>query len=882
MRFAAVVLLALRGLAQDPAQLIEQGRPADAERALAAALRGHPDDVRNLVLMGITLDQQKRYADAEPYYKRALALAPREPAVLNNAGNHWLAMGQTAAAREAFAEVVAAEPRHANANLQLARIAVEERHGPDALRCLDRLPAGMRADPGVALLRARALDGAGRRQEAAEVLAKLGSDSSAGAPLNFSIGMLWAEWKRYEDAEQAFTRALAAEPANPDILYNLGLAAIGARHYDRAREVLGAVLRQNPEDVDSLYAIARSYAEAGNNEMALLPLIDARRIAPQRADVLEFIGYVSSALGYYGDAAAAFSECLKVRPDNDNVRRERGLALAQANRLNEGLADLKWYVGKHPKDPVGLFELALAESVRDQDQALETLNRALALKPDYLRAVYSRGALYLRLDRTADAIQDLKRVLEREPDNARALDQLGKAYLQMDTPEYNELAVRTLARAAELAPNDGKVLVHYGQALRDVGRMDEARAVLAKFRNIPEEVRRIPFGGMLDFLSLPRDQQRERYFQGLRKSAAINPDRPDLQIRLGNELLARRRFDEAIGAYRRAAAGGDPDRLAQIARTLLAAGRYAAAREFLEQLVAARPDAQARLDLAIATSYAVSPRAALEELEKMPAPDRDGDYFLLRAQILDRLGRFEDAVAALNQAFRAAPTRADLYFEASQFLLKHQRYAETIDLLEKANRVAPDAPELRLAHAIALELSRRSEAALKELAAIQERWPEWDKTYLTHGIILNVHRRPAQAREALETAIALGANTAEAYYFLALSIGESTPDDRAGARQALARALALNREDPYIRALAGKLAYADGDYKSALEHLQEAVRIFPNFFQAHYNMANVYRAMGDEERALVQMKEVRRLRQGRTPEELEMETPPLSEALVGR
>lgn len=830
--------------------------------------------------MGISLDQQKRYKEAEPYFKRAVAAAPREPAVLNNAGNHWLAMGQQAAAKKAFAGVVAVDPSHVNANLQLARIAVEERRGPDALGHLGRLPPEMRSDPGVALLQARALDQAGRRQEAAATLEKLAA-GAGGAALNFSIGMLWAEWKSYDNAEQAFTRALAAEPANRDILYNLGLAAIGAHHYDRAREVLGAVLRQNPEDIDALYATARSYAEAGNNEMALLPLIDARRIAPKRADVLEFIGYVSNALGYFGDAATAFSECLQVSPGNENARRERGVALARANRLDEGLADLKWYAGKHPKDPTGLFELALAESVRDTDQALKRLNEALAIKSDFMRALYARGALYLRLDRPEDAIRDLKRVLESEPDNARALDQLGKAYLQMDTPEYNQMAADTLARAVELAPNDSKILVHYGQALRDVGRLDESRAVLARFRNIPEEVRRVPYGGVLEFLSLPQDQQRERYFQGLQKSIGINPERSDLQIRLGNELLARKRFDEAISAYRRAAAGGDPDRLSQIAQALLERGQYAAAREFLLKLVASRPDRTARLDLAIATFRAVSPAAGLEELEKIPMPDRDGDYFLLRAQILDRLGRFDDAVAALNQSFRAEPKRADLYFEASQFLLKHRRYQETIELMEKASRVA-DAPELRLAHAIALELSRQGDAALKELTAIQKRWPEWEKVYLTRGIILNVHRRPADAREALETAIALGANTPEGFYFLALSISESAPEDRAGVREALARALALNREDPYIRAFAGKLAYADGDYKTALEHLQEAVRIFPNYFQAHYNLANVYRAMGDEEHALAEMKQVRRLRQGHTKEELELETPPLGEALVSR
>lgn len=61
--------------------------------------------------------------------------------------------------------------------------------------------------------------------------------------------------------------------------------------------------------------------------------------------------------------------------------------------------------------------------------------------------------------------------------------------------------------------------------------------------------------------------------------------------------------------------------------------------------------------------------------------------------------------------------------------------------------------------------------------------------------------------------------------------------------------------------------------------LREAVRLLPDYFQAHHNLANVYRETGEEEKALAEMKEVRRIREGRSQEELEMETPPLGDVL---
>ncbi|HEX8985174.1 MAG TPA: tetratricopeptide repeat protein, partial [Bryobacteraceae bacterium] len=758
--------------------------------------------------------------------------------------------------------------------LQLAQIAVDRKQGAEAVTYLDRLPAAEQARTAVQLLRARALYWAGQRDAAANLLRQAEAKDSGDAAESFSAGMAYAEWKQYDKAEAAFTRALNADPANRDVLYNLGLAAIGAGHMERAREALQSVLLQKPDDVEALYAVARSYAEVGNNAMALLPLIEARRIAPHRPDVLEFIGHVSDALGYYGDAVIAYEEYLKIHPENDVVRRERAFNLVRSNRLQEGIGDLESYAKKHPRDPAGFFELALAVSVREPEQALGQLNQALALKPDYTAALYSRGSIRLQLNEPAEAVKDLQRVLDREPDNVRALDRIGQCYIYL---ERWDDATKVLGRAAQLAPRDGKVLTHYSQALRGSKRFDEAKAALESFRQIPPEMRRLPFGGMLDFLSLPAEQQRERYFEGLQRSSVINPGNAEVQFRLGNELLARGKTSEALAAHRKALAL-DSKYAAQIGKNYLVVEQWAYAREFLQAAAGADPSADTRLDLAIAAFHETSPEAGMAEIEKIPPAERKGDYYLVRAQMLDALGKFEEAVAALNDGFRAAPTRAELYPQAANFLLKRRHNREAVELLDQATRLLPDSPELRLAHAVALELSRRTEQALKELAAIQTRWPEWNRSYLIQGIILDINHKPAEARQALETAIALGSETAETYYFLALTITETAPEDTAGAEKAIARALALNQNDPYIRGLAGKLAYTRGQAKLALGHLQEATRLFPNYTQAHYNLAMVYRSLGEEDKALAELKEVRRIR-AEDPRP-ETETPPLTDLLV--
>src|SRR5215831_14715796 len=72
-------------------EAFRQGKLAEAEQTLRSVLRSHPKEVRALGLLGVVLDSQNRYQEAERSYTRALELAPNSAALWNNLGNHYLA-----------------------------------------------------------------------------------------------------------------------------------------------------------------------------------------------------------------------------------------------------------------------------------------------------------------------------------------------------------------------------------------------------------------------------------------------------------------------------------------------------------------------------------------------------------------------------------------------------------------------------------------------------------------------------------------------------------------------------------------------------------------------------------------------------------------------
>jgi predicted Zn-dependent protease len=129
-------------------------------------------------------------------------------------------------------------------------------------------------------------------------------------------------------------------------------------------------------------------------------------------------------------------------------------------------------------------------------------------------------------------------------------------------------------------------------------------------------------------------------------------------------------------------------------------------------------------------------------------------------------------------------------------------------------------------------------------------------------MILHTHQRYEEARHALETAVELGARSPETYFYLADSELHSGPARKDAAEAAVRQALNLSPADPWIQSLAGRIAFARGDYPLAVERQRAAVRQRPHFIEAHQQLAQAYGALGRKQEAASELAQVRTIRQG--------------------
>jgi tetratricopeptide (TPR) repeat protein len=669
-RFATFVVLASVSICAgstdplgDAIAAMQHGDFTSAEQILHDLLRAHPADAPALEVLGVVLDQEKKYDEADRVYHRALGLG-RSSGLLNNYGNHLLATGKVKEARRAFLGVLALDPSHINAEIQLAHIALQQKAPAEAIAYIDRLPADMRDRPDIALLTMEADYELGKNGPADALLQRL--SATGGPDQNLSLGRALAAAGRYDKAEGFLAQRVEAQPDNFEALYDLGLAASHAGHNERAREVLQKAAQEQPDNANVLYDLAAVDVALHDRETALALLARAKHLAPNRPETESLLARIAGDLGYFADAVQAWSDYLKLVPGDETARRERAFAeTATGENMQAALADLRAFVLKYPKDAVGWYELGTSESPTAPGEALKDIDRALAIQPSLVPAHVTRGLLLYRQGKPDAALPDFEFSARHQPANATALDRLGETYLALGRSTE---AVRTLQQAAQVDPQNASVLFHLGRALSKAGDEREAAAVFARYRDLGAAKTSLPHpAGLVDFLGLSPEEQQARYRAGVERTVRSNPDNADAQVQYLGLLLQDGKFEEAETVCKKLATL-KPD-ASVVAKQAVLLMEYQQVPEALELLNQASVTARDDPEIAALRAIAVNLNGGNSEAQFKNIENRWPKWnlgWLAHALVCEANGQVEEAQRDLKTA-RLLGTRSQLadYLAAS-------------------------------------------------------------------------------------------------------------------------------------------------------------------------------------------------------------------------
>ena len=278
-----------------------------------------------------------------------------------------------------------------------------------------------------------------------EVQAVLAASPQDYRALNL-LGIIRAQQHRSEEAESIFRQVVTIAPDYAGVHVSLGLLYMETNRKEQAIDELELALKFEPGRQDAakpllglLQEQAKLALREGSFEKSLSILIRARKIAPNNPELNYEFGMVALRMSLFEDARAAFEQVANAEPANANAI--YGLARAQMGlaRIPVARELLEKYVQLRPTDPTGHFGLGLVlHMLAMPDEARKQFERSIELQPEQTEAYVQMGFMDLEANELDRAAGQFGATLRRAPQNVGAL--LGMGRIQFQRKEYSKAA----------------------------------------------------------------------------------------------------------------------------------------------------------------------------------------------------------------------------------------------------------------------------------------------------------------------------------------------------------------------------------------------------------------------------------------------------------
>jgi len=342
----------------------------------------------------------------------------------------------------------------------------------------------------------------------------------------------------------------------------------------------------------------------------------------------------------YDDAAAAYRELLKSRPDEPGLLANLGMAMAMGGHENEAVAPLERALALNPKlTNARMFLGSSYLAIGEPQKAVTALKQALVAQPSSIENRRMLAEAYAAAERPADALAELRKITQLAPRAPAGWYALGHS--------YNAVAQDAMATFNDRAEDLPWRQLLLADALADDGRFTDAFAL---YRSTLDQ---------LPSMVSIHDSVARIYEQTSHADWAAR-ERSQGSIAL-SECVARKPLCE------------------------FRAGRY------LSSLTTAlaRTDPESRYWRARAAAELA--RAAFKQLDALPDSRERRE---IRATLARGQRRYDDAVFELQAALKMAPGDPDLVAEMGTTYYYARNFDRAASTLQPLLKFRGDDPQL--------------------------------------------------------------------------------------------------------------------------------------------------------------------------------------------
>jgi len=296
----------------------------------------------------------------------------------------------------------------------------------------------------------------------------------AMAPQDAVVQTDWGHYlffrKRYEEARQAFAKAISADPGAARPHYEMGdLYLLGLRQPEKAAAAYRESLAIEPKNARVRYTLANALAEGGHLDEAQAQLEEAARLDAKNPAMLKSLGDFYLRRGKLDQAQQSYEKASVVDPTYIPARIARGDLFVARKDFDGAIADYKEVLQRAPKATDAMVKIAVLEEKQGHAGEAEQWYRK-ALDADPKLALASNNLAWLMAERSenpAEALKLAKQTVQRYPKNPNFQDTLAWV---LRANKDSAQALLVAKKASALDPKNPQILYHMGVLYEETGK----------------------------------------------------------------------------------------------------------------------------------------------------------------------------------------------------------------------------------------------------------------------------------------------------------------------------------------------------------------------------------------------------------------------------
>lgn len=429
--------------------LRRQGQKDEGTAKLEEAVKNDGKDPPALYALGQAYLEDKKYEDAEKVFRKGTLLKTGRAQFLAGTALALEGKGELEEAEELFIRARETDPSNLRVRLDMGNFYMRKKIPVLAAPEFGHATTLDPTDPETHYLYGRALIGMNEFNAALKAFVDATKQDSSYAPAYLETGRLFYRAKRYAEAAENFRVYTGLKPDAYEGYYELGrsLSEISARDANARAEATVALTQANelkPGVTEVVGALCKLYFEQGE--------------AGRDSALYYCDKYASAADSLTAEEELRVGQLYVAADDSAN-------AVVHLNRA----AAMDSTMVKDAKFQVGYMLFAR----RDYAGSLPYFVETLEVDSTFLPALLNKGLAELQLGQKSEGIETLRRALAVKPDDARTMVWIGQTMLQME-PDSLPIALEMYRQAATVDSANADALRGAGLALLLMDRCTDA------------------------------------------------------------------------------------------------------------------------------------------------------------------------------------------------------------------------------------------------------------------------------------------------------------------------------------------------------------------------------------------------------------------------